>query len=92
MPRYEWDEEKRLTNLHKHKLDFQDAWQVYGHPGKVTVEDTYPFEERFRDLAEVNGMVRLLVYTMRGQRVRFISYRAATRSERKYYYEEIKNR
>ena len=92
MPRYEWDEEKRFANLRKHKLDFEDAWQVYGHPVKVTVEDTYPDEERYRDLAPVDGSVRVLIYTMRGQRVRFISYRAATRSEREYYDEEIKNR
>jgi uncharacterized DUF497 family protein len=90
--RYEWDEEKRLANLRKHKLDFEDAWRVYGQPSKVTVEDTYPYEERFRDLALVDGAVRLLIYTIRGQRVRFISYRAATRSEREFYYEEIRSR
>jgi uncharacterized DUF497 family protein len=92
MPRYEWDEDKRLANLRKHGLDFNAAWRVYEHPAKVTVEDIYPHEERYRDFAVVDGAVKLLIYTMRGQRVRYISYRAATRNEREYYYEQIKNR
>ena len=49
--RYDWDEEKRLANFKKHRLDFEDAWRVYEHSGKVTVKDTYPYEERYRDLA-----------------------------------------
>jgi uncharacterized DUF497 family protein len=67
MPRikYEWDEEKRIANLKKHKLDFNVARRVYEHPNKITVADKYPYEERFRDLAEVNGKVRLLVYHAR---------------------------
>jgi uncharacterized DUF497 family protein len=92
MPRYEWDEEKRFANLKKHKLDFRVARYVYEHPDKVTVADQYPYEERFWDLAEVNGAVRLLVYTMRGSVVRCISFRPTTPSERRFYYEEIKNR
>jgi uncharacterized protein len=92
MPRYEWDEDKRLANLRKHKLDFDDAWRVYEHPHKVTLADKYPYEERFWDLAEVNRQVRLLVYTMRGNRVRCISFRPTTPGEQEYYYEQIKNR
>jgi uncharacterized DUF497 family protein len=43
-------------------------------------------------LAEIDGKVRLLVYTMRGNHVRCISYRAADRKEQDFYYDEIKNR
>jgi uncharacterized protein len=89
---YDWDGEKQRANLRKHKLDFEDAWQVYEHPKKVTIVDEYPYEDRFWDLAEVNGRVRLLVYTLRGGVVRCISFRPAAPSERSLYYEEIKNR
>lgn len=89
---YQWDEEKRRANFKKHRLDFEDAWQVYEHPNKVTLVDEYPYEDRLRDLVEIDGTVRLLVYTIRGAKVRCISFRAATRGEREYYYEEIKNR
>ena len=90
--RYDWDEEKRHANLRKHKLDFEEAWRVYEHPNKITLVDEYPYEEWFWDLAEVNGKVRLLVYTMRGSIVRYISFRPTTPSEQRLYYEEIKNR
>ncbi len=61
--KYAWDEAKRLKNLTQHQLDFRAAWQVYEHPDKVTENDPYPSEERFRALAEVDGVVRFLVYT-----------------------------
>lgn len=30
--RFEWDEEKRKSNLEKHALDFADAWRVFEAP------------------------------------------------------------
>ena len=53
---YEWDEAKRRTNLSEHKLDFEDAWRVYEAEGKVTYRSLYPYEERWIDLAEIEGV------------------------------------
>lgn len=92
MPEYTWDHVKRLANLEKHGLDFNAAWRVYEDPNKVTIGDPYPNEERFRAIAEIDGTVRLLVYTMRGNTIRIISFRAARRRERSFYYAEIQNR
>jgi uncharacterized protein len=90
---YGWGERKRLANLQRHGLDFKDAWQVYEHPDKVTLDSVYPHESRLMDMAEVNGRVRLLVYTLRGQEVRCISFRPANRGkEQRYYYDQIQNR
>jgi len=61
---YDWDEAKRRTNLSEHKLDFENAWQVYEAENKVTYRSAYPHKERWVDLAEVEGVVLLLVYTM----------------------------
>ncbi len=93
---YVWNKHKRLKNLEQHQLDFNDAWQVYEHPDKVTVNDPYPNEERFRAFAEFDGKVRFLVYTMRvnengDEVVRFISFRTAKRKEQKFYYETIRD-
>ena len=82
---YEWDEEKRLINLRKHGLDFMDADLVFEAPIKVTVDAGRADEDRLADLAEVNERVLLLVYSMRGQTVRCISLRVASRRERKLY-------
>jgi uncharacterized protein len=89
---YDWDEQKRLSNLARHRLDFRDAWRVYEDPNKITVGDPYPNELRLRDFAEVDGTVYFLVYTMREEVVRCISFRLAHRKERRFYYEQLQNR
>jgi uncharacterized DUF497 family protein len=83
---YEWDEAKRRTNLSEHKLDFEDAWQVYEAENKVTYKSAYPHEERWVGLAEVEDVVLLLVYTMRGDAVRCISFRRARRGRERSLY------
>lgn len=84
---YEWDEAKRRYNLDRRGLDFADAWQVYEAEDKMTLRSPYPQEERWMDMAEVNGRVVVLVYTMRGDAVRCISLRYAKRGkERSMYY------
>ena len=63
---YEWDEVKRQSNLRKHGLDFVDADLVFEASIKVTVDAAHKDDERYADLAEVNGRVLMLVYTLHG--------------------------
>jgi uncharacterized DUF497 family protein len=87
MIEYDWDEAKRLANMATHRLDFEDAWRVYEAENKVTYRSAHPHEERWIDLAEIEDVVVLLVYTMRGNVVRCISFRRARRGrERSLYY------
>ena len=82
-----WDEAKRRSNLEKHDLDFADASLVYDSPDKVTVESPRKNERRLVDLAFVEpaGAVLALVYTQRGESIRVISFRVASRGERRFY-------
>jgi len=91
---YEWDERKRIGNLEKHGLDFADAWKVFEAPVKVTlpVPHTESGEVRWMDIAEVAGVVIILVYTMRGDSVRNISFRHAKRKERRIFDAALKDR
>ena len=84
---YEWDEAKRETNLRKHGLDFWIAPLVYESLEKITYRLKSEREERFLDVAlvEVKGAVLALVYTTRNGNVRFISFRYASRKERRRY-------
>lgn len=86
---YEWDEDKREENLKRHGLDFIDAPLVYEHPMKLTVESRRTGEDRKMDIAPLHGdvLVLTLVYVERGPAVRIISFRRASRKERRYYYE-----
>jgi len=87
---FEWDEDKAKRNRNKHGVSFEEASSVFGDPLALTIPDPLHSEEedRFITLGESHSR-RLLVVasTDRGNRVRIISARVATRRERKDYEE-----
>jgi uncharacterized DUF497 family protein len=89
---YVWDEAKRKSNLKKHGLDFRDAYLVYENPNKCTYDASREDEYRLMDvaLAVVKGRVLTLVYTEDEYDVRVISFRHASREERKQYEKDSK--
>ena len=90
---YEWDERKRSANLEKHGLDFASADLVFESETKVTnVSGKGGGEVRFVDYAEIEGVLLALVYTLKDDAVRIISFRPAKRKERRAYNAAIKNR
>jgi uncharacterized protein len=86
---YTWDAAKREWNLRQRGLDFADAYLVYENPDKVTLESPRRGENRKLDIAlvAINGVVLALVYVQRGDNVHVISFRRASRKERKIYAE-----
>ena len=82
-----WDEAKRESNLRKHGLDFRDAHLVYENPDKCTYDSSREGERRWMDIAfaVVKGRLLTLVYTERGDDVRVISFRPASREEREQF-------
>jgi len=89
---YVWDEPKRRSNLKKHGLDFNDAYLVYENPDKCTYDASRGDEYRLIDvaLAVIKGRLLTLVYTEQDTKVRVISFRHASRTERKRYEEDTK--
>jgi hypothetical protein len=86
--RYEWDPDKAATNEARHGVRFADAVSVFGDEQALTIQDSHADEERFVTIG-MDGFARVLVvvYTWRGDAVRLISARKATRSERTHYAE-----
>jgi uncharacterized protein len=84
-----WDERKRLSNIAKHGLDFRDAYLIYDNPEKLTITIIRNNEMRQLDIAmvEVLGMILAFVYVVRGTDIRAISFRRASRRERRRYEE-----
>ena len=84
---YEWNEAKRKSNLKKHGYDFADADLVYDNPHKFTFSTIRRGEHRSQDIAivEVLGQILTLVYVDRGYNIRIISFRKASRKERRAY-------
>jgi uncharacterized DUF497 family protein len=82
---FEWDEDKRIKNVLKHGLDFLEAPPLFDDPEKITFEYTVKNEERFLDMTRYKGSLCCLVYTQRGENIRLISFRRASRKERRRY-------
>lgn len=85
-----WNEAKRKSNLEKHGLDFKDAHIVYDDPETLTYDSSRQGERRQLDLAfaMVHDRLLALIYTDRGDDVRVISFRPASREERELYEED----
>ena len=84
---FEWDDDKTLSNLAKHQIDFEMARLVFADPGFVDdVDDTMDYgEQRYRAVGMANGRVVTVFYTQRGARIRINSARKPSRKEQATY-------
>jgi uncharacterized protein len=88
--RFDWDENKALSNLSKHGVSFEEAKTVFDDPLYVDFYDPAHSDEENRYLiVGESSQRRLLIasYTERGTLIRLISAREVTRTERKVYEE-----
>ncbi len=84
---FEWDRAKAAANLKKHRVSFQEASTVLHDPLSTTFPDrASEGEQRFVTIG-ISALGHLLVvaHTDRGDTVRLISARRATRRERGFY-------
>ncbi len=88
----EWDPAKARSNLAKHGISFSDAEAVFDDMFAISVPDTGPHgEERFIAIGDdARGRVVVVVYTYRSGRLRIVSARRASRSERDDYEKGIR--
>ena len=84
----EFDPSKAKANLTKHRVSFAHAEQALRDPLAITIEDPdAEAERRFVTLGmDALGRVLIVVHTPRGNRIRLISARKASRSEREQYH------
>ena len=85
---FEWDPDKASANEHKHGVTFSEALTVFGDPLAATAFDPDHSEDEDRFITmgmSAGGMVLLVSHTDRGNAVRIISAREASRGERKDY-------
>jgi uncharacterized protein len=85
---FEWDVKKAKQNLKKHGVSFEEASTSFGDPLARTIHDPLHSEEedRFVNLGESHRRrLLVVVFTERGDKIRIISARLATRSERTDY-------
>jgi uncharacterized DUF497 family protein len=83
---FEWDEEKRLTNIEKHGIDFVRAKEIWqGAVIEFPSGQSHHGEDRFLAVGKIEGLCITVVYTWRGENRRLISARKARKNEQAYY-------
>ena len=88
--RFEWDPGKDAVSVAKHDVDFATAARAFSEPMVRRPDDRHDYgERRWIALAVIDGIVIVIVYTVRSGRIRIISARKANRNEKKTYEQAI---
>ncbi len=88
---FEWDSNKAIMNVAKHAISFEEATTVFGDELSITIESKVKrvTERRFVTIgSSVKNRILVVVHTARGQKIRIISSRMASKNERKQYFNE----
>jgi len=86
--RFIWDDNKAESNALKHGITFEEAVTVFADPYLQFTEDSQHSQGEAREWAigeAENGTIVVVVFTMRGQQMRIISARRATKRECQRY-------
>jgi uncharacterized DUF497 family protein len=83
---FAWDEDKRLSNLTKHGLDFEDAHWAFTDEAFVIEDARREYgEPRFILYGPLFGRVVVVAFTLRGDDIRILPMRKANQRERRSY-------
>ena len=87
---FDWDPNKAASNLRRHNVSFGEAATIFSDPLSTTVPDPDHSldEDRFITVGlSHRGRLLMVAHTERGDRIRIISARELTRTERAQYEE-----
>lgn len=78
---FEWDEEKAEANRRQHGVTFREAREVFRDPHEVIFfdHDHSDDEPRYQRIGLSGRRLLFVVYTMRGEKIRSIHARKATK-------------
>jgi len=84
--KFEWDPDKAASNLSKHRVRFAEAVTVLEDQAALSMSDDTADEDRFAAVGmDSLGRILVVIYAVRGARIRIISARRATKRERSQY-------
>ena len=90
---FEWDPNKAKENLEIHGVSFDEAGIAFRDTLSLTIYDPLHSEEEDRFVLMGNShkdRLLVVVHTVRGDNIRLISARKASKKERKHYEENAK--
>jgi uncharacterized DUF497 family protein len=89
---FAWDEAKRRLTLRKHGIDFADADKIFRGLTFTAEDDREIYgERRYLTLGPLDDQVVSVTHTERGEEIRIISIRKATKHEARFYFTQIKD-
>ncbi|OLD27441.1 MAG: hypothetical protein AUJ04_04125 [Acidobacteria bacterium 13_1_40CM_3_55_6] len=89
--KFEWDPHTATLNLRKHGVSFEEASTAFRDPLSVTASDLTHSSTEYRFVTfglSSKGRLLTISHTERGESIRIITARPATRQERKIYEED----
>lgn len=90
--RFEWNEEKRRSNIIRHGIDFIDAAEVFESETHTKLDDRFDYGEvRFLTVGMVNARIIAVSHTEEKGLIRIISARKAEKHEQETYFKEIRD-
>ncbi len=91
--RFEWDPRKAVSNLKRHGVSFKEALTVFTDPLARIFDDEGPPVEEMREIIighSAENRLLVICFNERGDAIRIISARKATKNERKDYEEGVR--
>ena len=82
---FEWDENKRLSNIAKHGIDFARAQALFDGRDAMEVELAHRDEVRYSAKGLLDNKFVTVIWTWRGANIRIISARRAQDAESRKY-------
>jgi uncharacterized protein len=86
--KFEWDKRKAVSNIKKHGVPFEESSTVFGDPLSLTIQDPIHSnkEERYVTIGlSAKFRIIVVIHTDRGDNIRIISARLATKGEKNNY-------
>lgn len=89
---FEWDEDKRLSNLEKHGIDFVGIEFLFEGYTVTILDDRFEYgEDRFITFGLLEGRILAVAHTESGTTIRIISVRKTAKNEEIDYFKKIAN-
>jgi hypothetical protein len=86
--RFEWDQDKRQSNIEKHGFDFIRAARLFDGRPRLDAQSPRGREHRILSIGELEGVIIAVAWTQRGEDIcRIISVRRARDEEKRQYHQ-----
>lgn len=89
---FEWDENKTNSNVHRHKMTFEEASTAFKDTFSLTIDDPLHSQDENRlillGMSYKNRLI-VVIHTERDNIIRIISARKASKKERILYESDV---